>query len=374
MTARPVPPRGYIAEFDGLRGLAVLLVLVEHFTYNEWVRSWSPGSAGVRTFFVLSGFLITGILLADRDRFDVLTAARRFFRNRALRLLPPFLLAVVLAAALGIAGMRSDWLWHVTYLSNLQIALDHRWSGAGHFWTLAVEQQFYLLWFPVVMLLPRRWLLPVVICLLFIAPAFRMLIVAGRSTFIDVLFPAQVDALALGALLALLQQMRQGGVVMTVMGKPLVMWGLIGLAVLASAPIPGVERTAFLSWVVRQSVLAAAAASVIMAVLSQQKRLGWLRIPALAGLGRISYGVYIFHYFVPPALNAYVPFVAALDEGPEKLLRLAIWVGVSILLAAASWRYVEKPAMRYKAGIVWRRGAVVKTAPIHDPKSARTGL
>lgn len=356
MTAPPDILRGHVVPFDGLRGLAVLLVLAEHFTFSEAVRGWSPGSIGVRTFFVLSGYLITGILLSDRDRFDPMTVARRFFRNRALRLLPPFLVAVAFAFVLGIADMRSDWMWHISYLSNVQVMLERRWTGAGHFWTLAVEQQFYVLWFPLVVLLPRRWLVPLVLCLLLTAPVVRMLIVAGYSDFLNVLLPAQVDALALGALLAVMSRRLRGRAAIAFLGRPVVMWCLTGLVLMTSAPYPGWEKPAFLSWVVQPGLVALAAASVISAAMTGKARVGLLRLPVLTGLGRISYGVYVFHYFVPQALSHHVPYVAGLDDGPEKVLRLLIWIVVTALLAAASWRWLEKPALRLKSGGVWRTG------------------
>lgn len=370
MTATPDLPRSHITEFDGLRGAAVLLVLAEHFTFNEWVRGWAPGAIGVRTFFVLSGFLITGILLSDRERFDAATVARRFFRNRALRLLPPFAVAVALAALLGVADMRADWLWHASYLSNVEVVLERRWTGAGHFWTLAVEQQFYLLWFPVVVLLPRRWLPLVMVALVLAAPAFRGLIVAGKTEFLNVLLPAQWDALVLGALLALVQRAGPGRAATGVVGHPAVMWLALAAVVLASAPLP-VAKPLWLVWVVQPALISFAALSLIAAASLGGNRLWLLRLAWLVALGRISYGVYVFHYFVPQVLNRYVPFVAGLTEGPEKLLRLAIWVSVSILVAAASWQWLEKPALRRKAGVVWRQGAVPATPQTNDPMPAK---
>lgn len=373
MTAPAAVSRSHVLQLDGLRGCAVLLVLVEHFTFNEWIRSWSPGSVGVRTFFVLSGYLITGILLSDRDRFDAREVARRFFRNRALRLLPPFLVAVALAALLDIADMREDWLWHVTYLSNLEVMLEARWTGAGHFWTLAVEQQFYILWFPLVVLLPRRWLLPMVVAMIVGAPLFRGLIVAGRSEFIDVLFPAQVDALALGALMAVAMRSDRGKAAVLRLGHPLATGGLVGLAVALHAPWPGFDRSGLLAWVVAPSVTALAAASVISRALARPDRSGVLTLPILTGLGRISYGLYLFHYFVPQAFNLYVPFVAGLTEGPEKVLRLVIWTGVSVALAAASWRWIEKPALRLKSGFGrrGRQGLVERGTNDSEPRKSR---
>ncbi len=365
----PERTRAHIVQFDGLRGCAVILVLVEHFTFNEWIRGWSPGSVGVRGFFVLSGLLITGILLDDRDRYSAGAVARRFFRNRALRLLPPFGVAVVLAALAGVAGMRSDWLWHAAYLSNVQIYLAGQWTGAGHFWTLAVEQQFYVLWFPVVVLLPRRWLLPVVVALLVGAPLFRMAIVAGWSEFLNVLIPAQADALATGALIALLLRLARGREVLALLGRQGVMI-VLGLAVvMLSAPLPFV-KPALLVWVVQPTIVAAAVASLICAVLTGQGRLGWLASPALTGLGRISYGLYIFHYFVPQVLNLYVPAVAGLDAGPEKLLRVVVWAGLSVLLAVASWHLIEKPALRLKASHAGHSGRVPDRIAKHDEKPA----
>lgn len=352
MSAAPEVSRSHLPHLDGLRGVAVLLVLVEHFTYNDWLRGWSPGSMGVRTFFVLSGFLITGLLLADRDRLDAGTVARRFFRNRALRLLPAFFLAVALAAVLGIADMRQDWPWHLAYLSNVEIWLERRWSGAGHFWTLAVEQQFYLLWFPVVVLLPRRWLLPVVALCLVTGPAIRIGIAAGGTEFLNVLFPAQADALALGALLAVAMRSVAGRAVIDRLARPWLLWGAVLLLVALSAPVW--ERPAVLSWVVQPSVIACVAALTLCTVIARPARLGWLLAPWLVHLGRMSYGLYLFHYLVPQALNLHVPFVAGLTEGPEKLLRVAIWLVLSIVAAELSWRFVEQPALRLKQGAVWR--------------------
>lgn len=340
--------RRHITQFDGLRGVAVLLVLAEHFTFNDWVRSWSPGSAGVRIFFVLSGFLITGILLGERDRDAPAAVARRFFYNRALRLLPAFGVAVAVAALLGIAGMRKDWVWHLSYLSNVQVMLERNWTGAGHFWTLAVEQQFYLLWFPLVVLAPKRWLWPLVLACLVAAPLFRGLIVAGGTPFLNVLLPAQTDALALGAVIALCLHGPVRGGLWRRFGHGAVLWPLVVVAVATSAPWPGLAKPLWLSWVVQPAVVALAAGSAVAAVAGDPARLGWLKSRWLVGLGQISYGLYVFHYFVPQALNRYVPFVAGLTEGWEKLLRLVLWLLVSLALAAASWRWLEQPALRRK--------------------------
>lgn len=195
--------KGRMVALDGLRGLAVICVLFEHFTYNEWIRSFSPGAVGVKTFFVLSGFLITGILTDLRRKLPPKEAASLFFRRRLGRLIPAFATAMLLAAGLGLAEVTRDWPWHLSYMSNIQVWWQGRWSGAGHFWTLALEQQFYLLWFPVVVILPTRWLLGLLLAIICLAPVFRAGILFGASPFIDVLLPAKADALAAGGMLAL---------------------------------------------------------------------------------------------------------------------------------------------------------------------------
>ncbi len=339
----------YIPQLDGLRAVAVFLVFAEHFTYNEFIRDWSPGMVGVRTFFVLSGFLITSILLNQRGTAPNGMLARRFFVRRFFRLAPPFYLAIGLSAVLGIAGMRTDWWVHALYLSNFQIAWEQQWIGAGHFWTLAVEEQFYLLWFPAVILLPRRWLLPVIIgCLLF-APGFRMLMVFGVSTFIDVLLPSQIDSLAAGALVAI------------VVRTPALVWldrvlldrtCLVALSVIVLillAPFPEAlgQKPFSLQWVLVPLLVSFASASLIrQCVAARGTDFAWLAHPALVHMGKISYGLYVFHYLVPPALYLYVPAMEYLAEGPLKLVRSLIWIIVSFILAEFSWRFLEHPLMQ----------------------------
>jgi peptidoglycan/LPS O-acetylase OafA/YrhL len=332
---------------DGLRGVAVLFVLVEHFTYNEWVRAWSPGAVGVKTFFVLSGFLITGVLLDLRVRFPPPVAARRFFARRMRRLLPAFLIAILLAWVLGLGGMKSDWPWHVAYLSNVHVWHIGTWSMAGHFWTLAVEQQFYLLWFPVVVLLPRRWLFPVVVAVLVAAPVFRSFVLAGASPFIDVLLPAQADALAAGALLALVARGDASDRFVARLTAPGVVWSVLGLLVAVLAvPAMGLPKPDVLAWIVTPSLIVLAALAVTATAVRDPARLAPLRWPVLTGLGTVSYGLYIYHYFVPQFVAAYLPGIGDAVTAPEKLARLLVWVTLSLTLAVFSWHAIEKPVLK----------------------------
>src|SRR5690606_5952426 len=112
-------------------------------------------------------------------------------------------LAIALAFILGLAEMRSEWWAHALYLTNFLVQAKEAWTGALHFWTLAVEEQFYRLWFFVVIALPRKLLPPAIIGCLVIGPLFRSSFAFGYSTFNGLLLPAQIDSMASGALLAL---------------------------------------------------------------------------------------------------------------------------------------------------------------------------
>jgi peptidoglycan/LPS O-acetylase OafA/YrhL len=326
----------------------------EPWPYSELIRGWSPGMIGVRTFFVLSGFLITSILLQQRGTASGGDLAGQFFLRRFLRLAPPFYLAIALATALGISGMQTDWWVHALYLSNIQIALQQQWSGAGHFWTLAVEEQFYLLWFPAVILAPRRWLLPICMACLIAAPLFRSLILLDASPFIDVLLPSQLDSLSIGALLAIIIRNPSLAQVDAFFLSRRVFMVLAVFLVVLSAPWlhDVVPMPLMLRWVLLPLIVSLCAACIVrQCVAAEGHSLGWLKHPALVHVGKISYGLYVFHYFVPPALYEHVPAILHLTEGPLKLVRTLLWVLISFALAELSWRLIEKPLMRRRRGL-----------------------
>ena len=146
---------GRIRRFDGLRALAVLAVIQHHFGIKAVNDVLAPGGPAVQLFFVLSGYLITGILLDAREQADRGAALTTFYIRRALRIFPAYYVALTLAASLNV-NVYDAWPWHAAYLSNVRIALDGKWPGpVSHFWSLSVEEQFYLLW-PMIVLFARR--------------------------------------------------------------------------------------------------------------------------------------------------------------------------------------------------------------------------
>jgi hypothetical protein len=148
-------------QLDGIRAFAVVAVMFEHFG-GEALNRFVPigaGALGVNLFFTLSGFLITGLLLdAFTNNESKALAWRDFYVRRLLRLTPILYLAVAILALLEVRAMGSTWQWHAFYVSNFLVAAG---GDKTVFWSLAVEEQFYMLWPFVIAFAPRRWLVPV---------------------------------------------------------------------------------------------------------------------------------------------------------------------------------------------------------------------
>lgn len=329
----------YIPKLDGLRAIAIGSVLISHFTLDTEIAKLGLGGFGVQLFFVISGYLITRIILDYRDAgLSTGEATFRFYRNRLLRLSPPYYFMIALGFALGIANFREDWWIYALYLTNFKIAIEQNFGLAGHFWSLAVEEQFYLLWFFVVLLVPRRRLMSIIVGGLFIGPAFR-LVVLRHNHFAAVLLPSVVDFLFLGALIAIIQTDHPRHLD-RLLRLPL----LLPLAALLlttafyvmanSGDLPGRWRhAAMLGWLIASGLLVLAAL--------QPKGGAWLAWPPIRHVGKISYGLYIYHLFVPL-------LTAALGIDLGTLPMLAIHVALSIAVAEVSWRLIERPFLAMK--------------------------
>lgn len=247
---RPESPRVHIPALDGLRGLAILVVMVGHFmasvhstTRVTWVvrQTTDAGWIGVDLFFVLSGFLITGILLdakGDRHYF------RNFYARRTLRIFPLYygvllLTCVVLPLLFDKPVYRKQgWLW--AYAQNVYPLLRHRPFSMpsqlgfqfSHFWSLAVEEHFYLVWPLVVLVANRKCLLRIAAGLIVVAAGLRLTFLACDAPW-ELLYKTtflRMDALAAGAWVAVAVR-GPGGVAALV--RPAREWFVIGGLVVA---------------------------------------------------------------------------------------------------------------------------------------------
>src|SRR5689334_23327640 len=194
--------KNYMPQLDGLRAFAVASVLVFH-----WFKpSIALGEWGVTVFFVLSGYLITRNIVALKAAgLPVATAARVFFVRRTLRLFPAYYLTLLLGALL-FEDVRREWVWYVAYASNFLLELRQHPIAMTPTWSLAVEEQFYIVWFLLVMIVPARRLPWLMALLIVIAPLLRFASLGGSHPMVGTwTLWARCDALLLGAFLARLE-------------------------------------------------------------------------------------------------------------------------------------------------------------------------
>ncbi|HXG89949.1 MAG TPA: acyltransferase [Vicinamibacterales bacterium] len=330
----------YRPQLDGLRAVAVAAV-----AWSHWERPYQygvPFGAGVHLFYVLSGFLITSILLDLRPHADRLGAVRAFYIRRALRIFPAFYLTLALAWLGNVIPIRDTWGWHAAYLSNVQVFLTETWPGSlSHLWSLAVEEQFYLLWPWLIVFAPRRWVMPAIVAAIVSAPVFRaVLAMAGyRETLLAVLMPGCLDSLGLGALLAALKP-RATGVIGHTALPAAVVWIAMLVAEANGVIVPlglmALKQT-FQALVFAWLVLRATEGFGGMAgrILSARP---------LVYVGRISYGIYLVHGFAGDLLGGVGLFSRAIPEPWRLLVLTTLTVGI----AALSWRLLEQPINRLK--------------------------
>jgi peptidoglycan/LPS O-acetylase OafA/YrhL len=369
----------YMPHLDGLRAVAVFAVLIHHFLgpKNLLNRIFPWGAIGVRLFFVLSGFLITGILLACRERLaargGLWPTLRDFYARRFLRIFPAYYLTLAGAALLGVAVVREHGWWYVAYLSNVHMALMQDWPGrVSHFWSLAVEEQFYVVWPWLILFLPWRALVPVVAGLVAVAPLFRATALATlgpAGRWWATIFPlACVDSLGIGALLALaadgrarIQRSALLGWSLRV-GLPLCFFEVLARLAFGDELLPHLRKVCTvepgLVHAIRMVdlVVQGFALSLLFVWLVGRAADGvrgraaaFLGAGAVLYLGRISYGVYLVHNFVPDLTGARSRIRAlGLTGTAADAATFLVDAAVTLVLASASWAWFERPLIGLK--------------------------
>ena len=307
----------YSPALDGIRGLAVILVIISHwFPKNHVIQQVSfrsLGTVGVFVFFTLSGFLITYKLLQNREvvlqknisRSRILT---NFYLRRALRIFPIYYLFVFflyLTDRWVMSDIQSAFPNLLTYTINFYFLKIGSWDlGISHLWTLSVEEQFYLLSPLLVLWLPRRWIMPMII--LGIGIAVAGLIRLESKSFGDILFPwNNLDTLGMGALFAWFSYSSREKLVAFYPSFSVI--SLISIVLLITAISNG-TRIGFphstyigivTSWVIVSCTLPVRNSSRIIKILS---------FSPLVFLGKISYGIYLYHFMLPEYLHLIFKF------------------------------------------------------------------
>lgn len=330
-------------QLDGLRALAVTSVVLEHYHVVK-----TGAVYGVHLFFVLSGFLITGILMKSRSAIEVTGvswthAFRQFYIRRALRIFPLYYLVLLVAVAINASGARENAVWLFTYTINLKMAAQGWYiANFAHFWSLAVEEQYYLFWPVLILLLPRRRLIPAAVILTAIGPLFRLslalwwLLVAKTISPLNtyIATPTALDSLGIGSLISIVASMHttrvenRGSIAIAIATT----FFLIAGALITNAwwIFPDTIAAGFFGWLIYS------AARGFGGVLGRA-----LAARPLVFTGRISYGIYVFHPLVPPAVLAVCTSMGV--KLPEGFVGSFVCVVLTLLVATVSWYSFESP-------------------------------
>jgi peptidoglycan/LPS O-acetylase OafA/YrhL len=308
----------YRPELDGIRALAILAVIAEHINVPSTTLA---GMVGVNLFFVLSGYLITGILVAERRETGGLNL-RRFYERRVRRLFPALLAMLIATGVLmAIQGKLMGYIGPAAvslfYVSDIAKAAMYDLGYVGHTWSLAMEEQFYLLWPAILLFIPRRFLVPGVIAGIIGSIALQLIVVGAQDNVLAHFRPdVRADAILWGCLIALVP-------------VKVPRWAVIasGVALVALC-------LTFL-WPYAIGLSSVLSAVVVAGAASVARPLSWR---PLVRIGQISYGLYLWHAIPVGLLN---DRTLAGD-----VFAMVAVVAITFGLALASERWVERPFRR----------------------------
>jgi peptidoglycan/LPS O-acetylase OafA/YrhL len=330
-----------IPELDGIRGIAILLVLVGHYCSRITAdfELFTLASLGVNVFFVLSGFLIGGIIL-DEHREPGFVGS--FYRRRTARILPIYFTVVAAAFVAQAFSEGQPWsdrllpAWiYFTFTTNFALA-HYQQTGLmlNPTWSLAVEEQFYLA-MPFLMMMTPAKRLPLLLGMLTVGAIFLRWVLASNVAATEVLLPCRMDSLIFGVGAALLQRRvdlaPHATLLLAAAVAPLVV--NVGLAAVSHEAAVVFEPSGF----------ALATALLMLSAINGGIAAAPLRASWLRYIGEISYGLYLIHEPIRVQLTGWLLGKTILTPGLDRIPVTLLALVMAIATATVSWRYFERP-------------------------------
>jgi len=335
---------GYQPQLDGLRGVAILSVLIHHFDVHLplWL-DWGP--IGVRLFFLLSGYLITlsiwKLIHADQSPGALWQGIGAFHFKRAARMLPVLYIMLGVGFLLGLPEIVEGIGWHSAFLTNFYTLAQGDWPGAAsHLWSLSVQEQFYVLWPFFLLAVPRRVLPWTLVGLILFAFTYRYYCWSTDSSVYMrwLMLPGVIDSFAMGALVACWKSADQPFCFTS--GWQKYVWA--GAAIAAYVIARYLRFVPVSPWLaVIETLENFALAWVLLKTISGWN--GWLRSvflnPYLMYIGKLSFALYVFHVLIHVAFAPWLTQFGILDS----VVRAAILMLITLGVASLSWHTLEAP-------------------------------
>lgn len=358
--------KNYLVQLDGLRFIAVTLVMIDHWL-GEAVRL-PLGYFGVNLFFVLSGFLITRILITSKQHDQQLGRShshslKAFYIRRSIRIFPIYYITIFALAVVGFPAVRENLGWLLTYTTNIWIVVHQTWLGAiDHLWSLAVEEQYYIFFPFMIFFIPNRYFLPMLFGMIGFSFLLRVILFATNAPWMAqfVLMPTCLDAFGMGGIMAYMMIYQRERFNKLMANN----WFLIGSLLLYGLNLY-LMKTMEPARNVVTDITDRFVTSLFCFFLIGRAIIGfgqpakWLLENRFSNyLGQISYGLYLFHNLVfnyyhtqpnYPTLRVWNKAASLIPALQDALpLKILYFYALTVAAAALSWHLIEKPINNLK--------------------------
>lgn len=344
----------YFERLDTIRFYAVFVVIFAHiFQIWTWTQTQffllPLGNVGVLIFFVLSGFLITKILLSEPETTPIQTRFKNFYLRRSLRIFPIYYLYLMIVFYFNLENIQQSGFYPWLYLTNIYIFNYDTWLNANsHLWTLSIEEQFYIVWpFLIILLRKKVKILTALFTgIILLAMLTRVYLYADGysvSPQIEVFTLANLDSLTFGGLLALIY-LNYGNLIKHY-SLPMIVIGIAGYYL--SFWLKYNYNLEWLFWSLGKFSIVIFASGVIVHALFSTNKKTLFHNKTTIYLGKISYGLYLYHNIIVAHYDKIINFFGV-TVNDHIIIKIILSISLTILISHLSFVMIEKPLLKIK--------------------------
>ncbi|WP_295799453.1 acyltransferase [Mucilaginibacter sp.] len=367
----------YLKGLDTLRAFAVLIVIIQHWGPHKFKsgiltfifsRLIPEGTFGVDLFFVLSGFLISKILFVASDKaapVERLHVIKNFYFRRVLRIFPVYFLLVLLVVfVLNDTYAKEHIAYFLTYTSNFLTLKTVAWGSIAHTWSLAVEEQFYIVWPWIIIYTPKKYLFGVILISIILGLVSSVILRNMYGPFFYLLPLPCITAFAIGALYAYVEnyghfkRLTTNILLILLPGSlALLFWHNMGKDIVLIRVVNSIVSINLIIYVCRENY------NIVTRFIFNNK--------VLVNIGKISYGIYLYHYILPKYYNQFVNYLATKVTLSDKLIKMLTFPPsgylidfvLVLLTAVISYKFIELPFLRLKKNFAYLSDKPVAVKP-----------